>query len=83
MKIERLVVISFFVGGILGGVASNYFSLLGNLHLAFILPSVIYMIILLPFLKLARRKGVSWTASNTLVTFILIWLVTWFALYAM
>jgi len=84
MKIEQIVVLAFLFLGVLSGFISNYFiKNQESLMLALILPVIIYLIFLFPFKKLVKTKKFQWLIYNSLVTFILIWLVVWFALYAM
>ncbi|MDI6798908.1 MAG: hypothetical protein QMD12_02855 [Candidatus Aenigmarchaeota archaeon] len=84
MKVEQVVVLAFFSLGILSGSISNYFvKAQESLMLALILPVIIYFIFLSLFKKLVKAKKFRWLIYNSLVTFVLIWLVVWFALHAL
>jgi len=82
MKIDQILVGAYFVLGILFGYVSNYFNkTLSNLTLALLVPIIIFAVtqpILLIFIK---QKKKTWVISNSLVTFIFVWLMVWILLH--
>ncbi len=78
MKIERLVIILFAALGSVGGIASNLFA---DLIFSVVVPLVGYVGMLLATLRYGWRKKKKWLIQNSLITFILMWLVVWILLY--
>ena len=77
MKIERVVILIFTVLGTLAGTVSSYldliFAVLISLAIWFV-PSAF----MLRFFPGKKRK---WFIQNSIITFVLIWLMVWILLY--
>lgn len=79
MKIERIVIIVFSILGLVAGMSSYY---LTDLMFAIPLSAIIYLIPSLAMSKLFKGKKKKWFTQNSLITFILVWLVVWIFLYS-
>ena len=78
MKIERIVILVFTVLGLFAGIISS------NLDLIFAVPASL-AILLTPFLLMLRffsGKKSKWFIQNSIITFVLVWLMVWVLLYA-
>ncbi len=82
MKIEKIVILVFFGLGIVSGIISNFFVNSQNFFLSIIVPIVIYFGCLIPFKNLIKKKKFK-IILDTLITFILFWLLVWFTLYGL
>lgn len=81
MKPIKKITIVFLVAGILCGVISDYFSKsFRSVVFSLIFPFLVYFV-LLPLFK--REVKLRVLVYNSLVTFILFWLLSWFTLYAL
>ena len=84
MKVDKVVVLAFLFFGILSGLVSNHFiKTQESLIFALIIPVIIYLIFLSIFKKLVKTKKFRWLIYNSLITFVLIWLLVWFTLHAL
>jgi hypothetical protein len=79
MEVERWVVVLFTLLGLVGGVMSNYLHGLVGLASAVVLPWAVCSLLVALSHKLLTPTR--WLALNSLVTFGLVWLVTWIFLY--
>ncbi len=77
MNTERTLTFIYFTLGIFMGVVSLFLDVSIIVGVAAILYAVSFFV----FRKMARDKKTSWYITNTLVTFILVWLVTWIFIY--
>jgi len=77
MKTERIVILSFSVLGVMAGILSSYLEVL----LAMPLAIFIYIMSILPSLKFFVGKKRKWLIQNSLITFILMWILVWVLLF--
>lgn len=82
MKIEKIATLVFFGSGVISGVISNFFVDSQNFFLSIVIPIVIYFGCLLPFKNLVKEKRLK-VILDTLITFVLFWLLVWFTLYGL
>ncbi len=80
LKVEQKLVSVYSLMGLLFGVLSNWMYST-SLALAMILPAAVYFASVVALRKYAKITKVSSIASNTLVTFFLVWIVVWVFLY--
>lgn len=78
MKIERIVIASFSTLGILVGIVSSYL----DAFIAVPLAIFVYIMSIIPSFKFFVGKKRRWFIQNSLITFILMWLMVWILLYA-
>jgi len=82
MKVDKVVIFIYVLLGFGLGFFSNFFlQILSSLFLAFVVPILIYSATLFPLLKMVRQKKKKWLVSNSLITFLLVWLLVWITLY--
>jgi len=79
MKIERVVIIVFSILGAIAGIVSNY---LTDLIFSVPVSAIVYFIPYLAMSKLFKGKKRKWFIQNSVITFILVWLVVWIFLYS-
>jgi len=78
MKIDQLIVAIYLLFGIFFGYVSNYFNrTLSNLTLALVVPIMACIISQAALLTLVKQKKRSWLISNSLVTFVFVWMLVW------
>ena len=78
MKVDQVIVSAYLVLGIALGFVSNYFNKsLGSVLLAFVVPFVVYVISVGPLFKFVKQKKKNWLIKNSLITFILVWIIVW------
>lgn len=78
MKLEQILALAYLVLGVASGFISNF---LGNITLGLAVPLVIYAISFGILVKLISYKKKNWLVVNSLITFILVWLVVWIFLF--
>lgn len=78
MNLEQKLISIFSLLGIVSGFISNYFRIFS---LSLILPLVIYCLVFLILTKFIKEKKIKWMITNSLITFILVWLVVWIFLF--
>ena len=84
MRADQVIVAAYLVLGIVIGMVSNYFNkVLGSLLLAFIIPIVVYLISAFPLFKLVKQKKKNWLVKNSLITFLLVWIIIWIVAHNM
>lgn len=81
MKVDQKIILVYLIVGIVLGCFSYYFSINSNLILACLFPLAIFCLFLLPLFKLVREKKKKWLIWNSLVTFLLVWILVWLTLY--
>lgn len=82
MKTEQFFALGYLVLGICFGVVSNTFVKTGfGLSFALGIPLIVYFASLSALMKLVKQKKKTWVFSNSLVTFVLIWLIVWILLH--
>ncbi|MBU5537535.1 MAG: hypothetical protein QW818_03475 [Candidatus Aenigmatarchaeota archaeon] len=74
MNTERVLTLIYFILGVVMGILSNYLNLIFSLSAGVVLYIISFFI---TKMFVDRRKKFSWFVLNTLVTFVLIWFVTW------
>lgn len=78
MGAERSLTLIYLVLGIVTGVLSNYW----NMTISIAVGIVLYLASFFIIRQIAtERKKSSWYVLNTLLTFVLVWLVTWIFLF--
>jgi len=78
MKVDQVIVFTYFILGIVLGEVSNYFNkVLGSLLLAFIVPFALYIFSTFPLFTLFKQKKKKWLIQNSFITFILVWFIVW------
>lgn len=78
MGAERSLTLIYLVLGIVTGVLSNYW----NMTISIAVGIVLYLASFFIIRQIAtERKKFSWYVLNTLLTFVLVWLVTWIFLF--
>lgn len=77
MKTERIVILSFSALGVTAGILSYYLEAL----LAMPLAIFIYIMSILPSLKFFVGKKRKWLIQNSLISFILMWILVWVLLF--
>lgn len=81
MKPIKKITIAFLIAGIFCGVISDYFSKsFGSIIFSLTFPFLVYSVLLPLFKKQVKLRVLVY---NSLVTFILFWLLSWFTLYAL
>jgi len=80
ITIEQKIVFIYMIIGIVCGLVSSYFTAT-NLSYALMLPVAIYAVATVPLLRMAREHKTSMVISNSLVTFLLVWILVWVFLY--
>lgn len=78
MNAERMLTVIYFVLGITMGILSNYLSTMLSVGIGVVL-YIISFFAVKQFV--AEKKKFSWYVLNTLLTFVLVWLVTWIFLF--
>ena len=78
MKLMRILTLVYVGLGIVAGFISNLFE---NRLIAILSVLVIYMISYVILVLSARSKKRNWLLVNSLITFILVWLVVWIFLF--
>lgn len=73
MNVERKLTIIYFVLGVGMGVISKYIDALLSLAIAI----AVYAISAFVLRRQGEGKKLSWYVLNTLLTFVLVWIVTW------
>jgi hypothetical protein len=71
----RLLVAVFTVLGIVAGLISNYLSMF------LFIPVLMYVIAVFPLLKGKKQKDKVRIVQNSLITFVLMWVVVWILLH--
>lgn len=80
MNTERKLTLIYFVLGIVMGLMSTYFDTL----ISVIIGAGVYAIsFFASSLFIGEKKKFSWYMLNTLLTYVLVWLVTWIFLFNM
>lgn len=78
MKLLRVLTLIYIGLGIAAGYVSN---LIQNRTIAILSAFLIYMVSYIVLVILVRHKKKHWLVSNSLITFILVWLVVWIFLF--
>lgn len=78
MNAERKLTLIYFVLGIGTGVLSTYLSAMLSVGIGIALYASSFFIVKR---LVSEKKKFSWYILNTLLTFILVWLVTWIFLF--
>lgn len=78
MKLMRILTLIYTGLGIVAGFISNIFE---DRLIAVLSALLIYMISYVILVLSARSKKRSWLMVNSLITFILVWLVVWIFLF--
>ncbi len=78
MKLEQILTLAYSGLGLISGFISNY---LKSITLGLGVPIAIYIISYIILMKLVSYKKKSWLTANSLITFILVWLVVWIFLF--
>ncbi len=76
MNQDQITVITFSALGVMAGIISNFFA--G--FLSFLIPSIVYFAACFLLIRSGKSKKTS-LILNSLVTFILVWLLVWIFLY--
>ena len=78
MNIERKLTLIYFILGIGMGILSNYLDIM----LSFAIGAALYAISFFVVKRFENSgKKLSWYVLNTLLTFVLVWLITWIFLF--
>jgi len=80
LTIEQKIVFVYMMIGIVCGLISSYYTAT-NLPYALMFPVAIYAIVTVPLLRMAKEHKTSMIISNSLVTFLLVWILVWVFLY--
>ncbi len=78
MNTERMLAMIYFVLGVGMGILSNYLSTMLSVGIGVVLYVVSFFIVRM---FAVERKKFSWYVLNTLLTFVLVWLITWIFLF--
>lgn len=78
MNAERMLTLMYFVLGLAMGILSNYLDTLLSLGIGIFLYVVSFFA---AKTFIGEGKKLSWYILNTLVTFVLVWLITWIFLF--
>ena len=78
MKIVQAITLAFTGMGIIAGFVSNYIQ---GILLAALSALLIYTVSYLILVKIVGYKKRSWLLYNSLITFVLVWLVVWIFLF--
>lgn len=74
MNLEQILA---FIYTFLGAVTGYVSSIFNSLQFAVLTPIVIYIISFVFLLRFCKNKKLPWIISNSLIVFILIWLMVW------
>lgn len=78
MNAERKLTLIYFVLGLAMGILSNYLSS----TMAFGAGTAVYALsFLVSRTVIGEKKKLSWYVLNTLLTFVLVWMITWIFLF--
>lgn len=80
MRIEQKIVAVYSVVGGVCGFLSNHLTQI-NLTYALLVPIGGYFVTLLPLIRIVKERRLRMLISNSLVTFLLVWMMTWVFLY--
>lgn len=78
MKVEQLMTLMYSFLGIVCGFVSQYFK---TLMFSLTIPVLAYVASVIIMSKFVKSRRMKWLISNSFVTFVLIWLLTWVFLY--
>ena len=78
MNAERKLTLIYFILGIGMGVLSVYLNAMISLGIGVVLYIISFFIVKV---YLRENKKFAWYVMNTLLTFVLVWLVTWIFLF--
>lgn len=78
MNLVQILTLIYIGLGIAAGYVSNFFD---NRLLSVLISFLIYMISYVILIKLVPYKKRSWLVTNSLITFVLVWLVVWIFLF--
>lgn len=78
MNAERMLTLIYFALGIAMGILSNYLSTMLSVGIGAVLYIVSFFVVKQ---FVGGEKKFSWYVLNTLLTFVLVWLVTWIFLF--
>ena len=79
MNAERKITLIYFVLGLGTGILSKYISVILSIGVGVALYLISFLIV--KNLVKDDKKKFSWYIMNTLVTFVLVWLITWIFLF--
>lgn len=79
-SLEQKLAVLFFILGVVAGFASNY---LANLLFSLAAGVAIYAASFSVLAGKIKSKKTKWLVTNSLVTFVLVWLVVWIFLFNM
>ena len=78
MKLVQILTLVYLGLGTIAGFISNIFP---DRSIAVLIAFLIYMVSYVVLIKVVSYKKRSWLVSNSLITFILVWLVIWILLF--
>ncbi len=78
MNLVQILTLVYIGVGIAAGYISNFFD---NRLLAVLISFLIYMVSYVVLIKAVAYKKRGWLVANSLITFILVWLVVWIFLF--
>lgn len=78
MNLVQILTLIYIGLGIAAGYVSNFFD---NRLLSVLISFLIYMVAYVILIKAVAYKKRSWLVTNSLITFILVWLVVWIFLF--
>ena len=78
MNLVQILTFIYMVLGIAAGFVSNFFD---NRLIAVLISFLIYMVSYVILIKAVAYKKRAWLVANSLITFILVWLVVWIFLF--
>jgi hypothetical protein len=79
MKMQRIVIIVFTVLGILAGFISSRLDVIFAVAASLVLG----LVPILPMMKFfPGKKERTWLMQNSIITFVLVWLVVWILLFS-
>jgi len=81
MKAEQIITASYVGVGIIFAYLSNYLLQTTNIFLAVLIPFVFYAITVGPLFKIGKLHKRKMLISNSLVTFLCVWIVVWIIFY--
>ena len=80
LKMEQKLVLGYTAIGVALGFVSDWLFRV-DLAMALLVPTAIYFASLVPIMNLVKETKFRFLISNTLITFFLVWIMTWVFLY--
>jgi hypothetical protein len=82
MKAEQVITVVYVSLGIVFGFLSNYvMRTLSSIILAILIPIIFYAVSVGPLFKLGKLHKKKTLVSNSIITFFIVWIVTWIILF--